>query len=119
MRSLLGVYPSGHKQKHVFLLQLCLTTASCLADPTPARQDELRELLKNDCGACHGFTLQGGMGPPLLPEALAGKSDELLISTILEGRKGTAMPPWQPFMSRDDAVWLLKLLRSSVKHSPD
>jgi cytochrome c55X len=111
MRSLPGVYPSGHKQKHVFLLQLCLTTASCLADPTPSRQDELRELLKNDCGACHGLTLQGGMGPALLPENLAEKPDELLVTTLLKGRQGTAMPPWQPFMNREEAVWLVGLLR--------
>lgn len=54
----------------------------------------------------------------MLPEALAGKPDELLITSILEGRKGTAMPPWQPFMSKDDAVWLVKTLRQSVKPAP-
>ncbi|MBT9096217.1 cytochrome c [Methylovulum psychrotolerans] len=83
------------------------------ADPTPARQTELRNLLKNDCGACHGLTLQGGMGPALLPERLAGKSDDLLVTTILEGRKGTAMPPWQPFMDRSEAEWLVGVLRKS------
>ncbi len=83
-----------------------------LADATSlARQNTLRNLLKHDCGACHGLTLKGGMGPALLPEALAGKSDELLISTILEGRKGTAMPPWRPFINHDEAAWLIGLLR--------
>lgn len=81
------------------------------AEPSPARQSELRNLLKNDCGACHGLTLQGGMGPALLPESLAGKPDELLVMTILEGRKGTAMPPWQPFMNREEVVWLIGMLR--------
>lgn len=93
--------------------------ASCLfapnagaTDPTAARQAELRHLLKNDCGACHGLTLQGGMGPPLLPDALNGKPDALLISSILQGRKGTAMPPWQAFISPEEAAWLLDVLRN-------
>jgi len=34
-----------------------------------------------------------------------------LVSTILNGRKGTAMPPWQPFMNRDEALWLIGVLR--------
>jgi cytochrome c55X len=103
-------------KKTVFSLQLflaiCLPSINAWAtEPSPARQTEIRNLLKNDCGACHGLTLQGGMGPALLPEKLAGKSDELLVTTILEGRKGTAMPPWKPFLQRDEVVWLLGVLR--------
>jgi len=98
------------------LLLLCLATQTGVAaEVSPARQSELRNLLKNDCGACHGLTLQGGMGPALLPENLDGKPDELLVTTILEGRKGTAMPPWKPFINRDEAVWLVGVLREG-KH---
>jgi len=32
------------------------------------RQTELLYLLKQDCGSCHGMTLQGGLGSSLLPE---------------------------------------------------
>jgi len=107
-------------QKHVFglqlLLVLCLSMQTALAtEPLPARQNELRNLLKNDCGACHGLTLQGGMGSALLPDSLAGKPDEFLVATILNGRKGTAMPPWQPFMNHDEALWLVGVLRKG-KH---
>jgi len=102
-----------------WLLIGCLVTTGLLqnswADPSPTRQTELRNLLKNDCGACHGLSLQGGMGPALLPEKLAGKSDELLVTTILEGRKGTAMPPWKPFMNRDEAAWLVQVLAMPKK----
>lgn len=110
--------PSIGVQKHVFglqlLLVLCLSMQTALAaGPSPARQSELRLLLKNDCGACHGLTLQGGMGPALLPDSLAGKPDEFLVSTILNGRKGTAMPPWRTFMSRDEALWLVGVLRKN------
>lgn len=97
--------------KKSLLFLICFSTALYAAEPTPERQTTLRNLLKNDCGACHGLTLKGGMGPALLPENLDGKPDELLVTTILEGRKGTAMPPWQPFINRDEAVWLVGVLR--------
>ncbi len=93
------------------LLLLCVSLNCLAAEPTSVRQDELRHLLKNDCGACHGLTLKGGMGPALLPDNLQGKPDEFLINTILQGRKGTAMPPWKAFMNADDALWLVRQLR--------
>ncbi|MGR9086193.1 MAG: c-type cytochrome [Gammaproteobacteria bacterium] len=83
------------------------------------RQQTLRDLLKRDCGACHGLTLKGGMGPALLPENLAGKSDDFLADTILNGRKGTAMPPWKPFMNREEALWLVAALRKGAYRAPD
>lgn len=55
------------------------------------------------------------MGPALLPDRLAGKPDEFLVSTILNGRKGTAMPPWQTFMNRDEAFWLVGVLRKTAR----
>ncbi|UOA06874.1 cytochrome c [Methylobacter sp. S3L5C] len=97
-----------------WLLLLCITTSCLAGDPSPERQVALRHLLKNDCGACHGLTLQGGMGPALLPESLDKKPDEFLVTTILNGRKNTAMPPWQPFMNHDEALWLIGVLRKSV-----
>lgn len=94
------------------LLPLLLAALPAWAGEIPAeRQQALRDLLKQDCGACHGLTLKGGMGPALLPENLAGKSDDFLADTILNGRQGTAMPPWRPFMSREEALWLLAQLR--------
>jgi cytochrome c55X len=94
-----------------WLLLLCITTNCLAAEPSPERQTTLLNLLKNDCGACHGLTLQGGMGPALLPDTLTGKSDELLVSTILNGSKGTAMPPWKQFMNHDEGLWLVGFLR--------
>lgn len=108
----------GCKQTTVALLSLALGLAMPspgAAEPAAVRQGELRDLLKNDCGACHGLTLKGGMGPALLPESLVGKPDEFLVTTILDGRKGTAMPPWRPFMNKDEAVWLLGVLRGGKR----
>lgn len=98
------------------LLPLLLVTLPAAGGEISAeRQQALRDLLKQDCGACHGLTLKGGMGPALLPETLAGKSDDFLADTILNGRPGTAMPPWQPFMNRDEALWLIGGLRNPPK----
>jgi cytochrome c55X len=106
--------------KRLFLVWVIITVLAktSLADaPSSDRQSTLRNMLKHDCGACHGLTLKGGLGPALLPETLAGKPDDFLISTILDGRKETAMPPWQPFISHDEAAWLVEVLRKSEKQS--
>ena len=81
-----------------------------LADIPVARQQALRYLLAQDCGSCHGLTLQGGLGPALTREALAGKSPEMLRAVILHGRPGTPMAPWQPFMNEAEAAWLVQQL---------
>jgi cytochrome c55X len=81
-----------------------------LADIPAARQQALRHLLAQDCGSCHGLTLQGGLGPALTREALVGKSPEMLRAVILYGRPGTPMAPWRPFMSEAEAEWLVQQL---------
>lgn len=83
------------------------------ADDASARQRQLTELLANDCGACHGLTRRGGLGSPLTADALRDKDDEGLALTILDGRPGTPMPPWRPFISESEARWLVELLKRS------
>lgn len=95
-----------------FLLLLALSSHVHAIEPTEQRQQELRNLLKHDCGACHGLNLKGGLGPSLLPTDLADKSDDFLIMTILMGRQGTAMPPWSRFINRDEAAWLVDMLKN-------
>jgi len=79
------------------------------------QEAELSNLLVQDCGSCHGLTMRGGLGPALLPETLAGKPDELLVATILEGRPGTAMPPWKELLDHDDAAWMVRRLKGGLK----
>ena len=113
----IAVFRMRKRRLLMLVITVGLANASLAGEPSPDRQSELRNMLKHDCGACHGLTLKGGLGPALLPEALAGKPDDFLISTILDGRKGTAMPPWQPFISHDEAAWLVEVLRKSAKQS--
>jgi cytochrome c55X len=79
------------------------------------RRAELRYLLAQDCGSCHGMTRKGGLGPALLPNNLEGKPDELLVATILDGRTGTAMPPWRGQLTEAEAAWLVQQLRQGVE----
>ena len=94
---------------------VCLSTAAIAQEsptPSPERTRELIRMVRQDCGSCHGLTLRGGLGPALLPENLRDRPPAGLKYTILLGRPGTAMPPWQPFMSEAEADWMVaQLLR--------
>lgn len=78
---------------------------------SPARAAALRQFLTQDCGSCHGLTLGGGLGPPLRPEQVANKPVPYLAYTILQGRPGTAMPPWSRFLTDAEGEWLARELR--------
>ncbi|OGT20841.1 MAG: cytochrome C55X precursor NirC [Gammaproteobacteria bacterium RBG_16_57_12] len=81
---------------------------------TPARQKELIYLLRQDCGSCHGLTLEGGLGPTLLPKDLADKSEEWLREVILNGIPETAMPPWRSLLAEPEVDWLVKMMKRGV-----
>ena len=78
---------------------------------SPARRSELVTLVRQDCGSCHGLTLQGGLGPALLPQTLQDKPADYLQFVILNGRPGTAMPPWRRFLSEAEAAWVVRHLQ--------
>lgn len=89
-----------------------LSTAAGAEAPDALRRTELVRLVRQDCGSCHGMTLQGGLGSPLLPASLRDKPPASLVATILGGRPGTPMPPWKQFVSESEAVWIVEQLMS-------
>lgn len=91
-------------------LMLLFVTAVPAATISPQRQAELRHLVKQDCGSCHGLTLKGGLGPPITAESIAEKPHDAMLTTLLHGRPGTPMPPWSNLLSHDEAVWVIDLL---------
>ena len=91
-------------------LLLACPALPAAAEPSAARQKELIHLVRQDCGSCHGMTLQGGLGPALLPATLADKPAESLVATIIGGRPGTPMPPWHRFLAEDEAQWIVAKL---------
>lgn len=95
-------------------LALLLWPTSAWALPTQERQAELRYLVRQDCGSCHGLTLKGGLGAPLLPERLRDRRPEDLTRVILQGLPGTPMPPWSPYLSADEARWIAEALQEGI-----
>lgn len=96
-------------------LVLCLLIVQITRAEIPAeRQQTLRYMVRHDCGSCHGMTLKGGLGPALTPDALAQKSSELLVNSIIEGRPGTAMPPWEGMLNQEETAWIVEQLRQGM-----
>lgn len=97
-----------------FAVLLAATAAAGAGEPSVARKAELLHRLKHDCGSCHGMTMKGGLGPPLLPARLAERPREDLVAAILDGVAETPMPPWQGELTVDEASWLVHVLQEGV-----
>ncbi len=82
-------------------------TTQAKAEVTLERQQQLMHLLRHDCGSCHGMSLNGGLGPPLTPQALTGKSPEYLVDMIYHGLPEQAMPPWKGLLTQTEIRWLV------------
>jgi cytochrome c55X len=100
------------------LVLIVLLPVAAQADVSFARKKELLNMLKQDCGSCHGLTLKGGLGPALTPEALKDRPRQVTLSTILNGRPGTPMPPWSPIMTRQEAQWMVHILYEGNTDAP-
>lgn len=97
------------------LLAVFMLSGPAIADITPERADRLEHMILQDCGSCHGLTRAGGLGKPLTRKALAGAAPEGLALIILDGVPGTAMPPWRPLLTEDEAMWIANYLLKEAK----
>ena len=82
-----------------------------LADehPDARRQAQLRHLLLQDCGSCHGLRLTGGLGPALTPRpCAASRANRWSPPCSWAVRKPRC--PWAGLLSEDDAGWLVDRL---------
>ncbi len=99
----------------LFLSLLLSSAALAYADaPGPARQAQLTHLVRQDCGSCHGMTLKGGLGRPLLPGSLKDFDTEGLVGIIMDGIPGTPMPPWRGLLNEDEALWIVENLKAGT-----
>ncbi|HYD65922.1 cytochrome c [Azospirillum sp.] len=96
------------------LLLAALPLLAAAGDPAPVRQAELDYMLRQDCGSCHGMTMKGGLGAPLLPEFLQAKAPDALAEVVLDGIPGTPMPPWRGLLTADEARWMIDRLRRGL-----
>lgn len=90
------------------------TAPQAVSSPDAPRRAELLHLVRQDCGSCHGLTLRGGLGPSLEPQELAEKDSEQLRFVILNGRRGTPMPPWREHLSESEAGWIVEQLKRGL-----
>ena len=102
---------SALKLAALIVLLSAFAAVSARADILPERQAELLYFLKHDCGSCHGLTRKGGLGSPLLPSAVAGRSDEELTGIIMDGIPDTPMPPWRELFNREEAGWMVQAIK--------
>ena len=84
---------------------------SAFAGISPLRERELKNIVEQDCGSCHGLTRKGGLGTPLLKERMRTFPPEGLKHTILNGIPGTAMPPWRELLNDEEVEWIVHELR--------
>ncbi|MBT4162818.1 MAG: cytochrome c [Gammaproteobacteria bacterium] len=102
--------------RNLLLLGLCLSTVHGVlaAEPSVARQAELKHLLLHDCGSCHGMTLNGGLGPALTPDVLENKPAEYLFQVISNGLPNTPMPPWEGILDEAEMRWIAGELKDGL-----
>lgn len=93
------------------VLALGLALPAAGAEIAPDRAAALEHMVIQDCGSCHGLTMKGGLGSPLTADALSHAEAEGLALIILDGVPGTAMPPWRPLLTEDEALWIANYLK--------
>ena len=65
-------------------LALIASMAAASAGDAALDPVKLANLVRQDCGSCHGLTLKGGLGKPLTVEQLGGWDRDQLVRIMLE-----------------------------------
>jgi len=84
---------------------------SDLSAPDIAR---LSNMVRQDCGSCHGLTLKGGLGRPLTADRLSAMDHETVKDIILHGIAETPMPGWSGLLSEPEADWIAGALKTGT-----
>lgn len=87
-----------------------MVSAETAFEPDAERAQALIRMVRQDCGSCHGLTLQGGLGPALTAQALEDKPFEFLFATLHRGRPGTPMPPFLGILTEQESAWIVHKL---------
>lgn len=83
--------------------------ASGLAADTSAM--DVEKVFEKECQGCHGPNHEGGVGSDLRPAVTAKKNAYELAAVILNGKAGTAMPPFKDKFSKADADKMVDYLQ--------
>ncbi len=72
---------------------------------------DVEKMFEKECQGCHGPNHEGGVGADLRPAKLDKKNAYTLAEVILNGRPGTAMPPFVEKMNQADAQKMVDYLQ--------
>ncbi|MBA1438218.1 MAG: c-type cytochrome [Epsilonproteobacteria bacterium] len=72
---------------------------------------DVEKVFEKECQGCHGPNHEGGVGADLRPKVISKKNSYMLAETILNGRPGTAMPPFKEKFSKADADKIVDYLQ--------
>ncbi len=84
----MSTFNKRHVRRLVLMASFFVPLLAYAGVPDASRQAELKHLLIQDCGSCHGLRMKGGLGPALTPDDLAGKPKESLVATARQCRPG-------------------------------
>ena len=71
----------------------------------------VEKMFEKECQGCHGPNHEGGVGADLRPAQIKKKNAYVLAEVILNGRAGTAMPPFANKMNKGDAGKMVDYLQ--------
>jgi len=72
---------------------------------------DVEKVFEKECQGCHGPNHEGGVGSDLRPKVISKKNAYMLAETILNGRPGTAMPPFKDKFTKADADKMVDYLQ--------
>ncbi len=83
--------------------------------PPTASPVNVDEIYTAKCAMCHGDKRQGvsGLGPELTPESLTPLDYTEIRDAILNGRSGTAMPPFKGTLTREEVDALVQYIKDT------
>ena len=96
------------------LAALLVSAPAHASDYSRLAGDALADFVRQDCGACHGLTLKGGLGRPLTADNLADLDVATISNIVLHGIPGTAMPPWAGLLTAEQADWIARQLKEGT-----
>lgn len=101
------------KNRYLGYLLIMLAMFTLVTQSASAQGDANNgaQVFKNNCAACHGDQMEGGIGPALNREEITNSEENVLIETVTNGRETGGMPSFRDQLSEQeiqDAVALLK-----------
>jgi mono/diheme cytochrome c family protein len=103
------------KRAAAVLASLVLMLSS---DPVLAQGPDGEALYRDHCGSCHGADRLGGLGPALIPEALARLKREQAAKVVAKGRPATQMPGFESALPAEAVAALIGYIYQPLAKAP-